>query len=136
MASLEMAKARFAEAGFTRSDRYQEGTRGKGAKWQGSKERAKANFAPAMQEALQKGSYAKGLDSANAADYDSGVQNKGVNNWPVGMQASAEKFGKNVQAFVRLWDEALPTAAGNRRSAANLKRMTENVQRFITASGK
>jgi len=136
MASLEMAKARFSEAGFARADRYQEGTRGKGAKWAGSKERAKVNWAPAMQEALQRKSYDKGLDSADAGDYDRGILDKGVNNWPAGMQASGQKYGEKVQPFVQLWDAELPTAPGNRRSPANIKRMTENVARFISAAGK
>ena len=136
MASLEMAKARFAEAAFSRSDRYAEGTKGKGSKWESSKARAKANFKPAMQEALSNGAYDKGLDSANASTYDQGVRDKGVNNWPVGMQAGADAFGKNVQPFVQLWDAELPTAGGQRRSAQNLKRMSENVARFISAAGK
>lgn len=136
MITLEQAKARFSDAGFTRSDRYQQGTQGKGQKWNASKARAKSNFTPAMQEALQRDSYGKGLDSADANTYDSGVQNKGVNNWPVGMQASADKFAARVGKFVPLWDQSLPTTAGPKRSAANIKRMTENVQRFVTAAGK
>ena len=136
MASLEMAKTRFSDAGFSRSDRYEAGTKGKGSRWNAAKERAKANFVPAMQEALQKNSYNKGLDAADANTYDRGVADKGVNNWPVGMQASADKFAKNVAPFVSLWDASLPTTAGPKRSAANIKRMTENVQRFITAAGK
>ena len=136
MADLNMAKARFSEAGFARSDRYTEGTRGKGAKWAGTKERAKTNWAPAIQEALAKKAYDKGLDKADAGAYDAGIRDKGVNNWPSGMQASGEKFAKGVQPFVQLWDAELPTQAGGRRSAANLKRMTENVTRFVTAAGK
>ena len=134
--TLEQAKARFSEAGFSRSDRYAQGTEGKGSAWNASKARAKANYTPAMQEALQKGSFEKGLDKADASDYDRGVAEKGVNNWPVGMQASADKFWERIQKFVPLWGQALPTAAGPRRSAANIKRMTENVQRFVTAAGK
>ena len=136
MASLEMAKRRFADAGFNRSDRYEEGTRGKGQKWNASKARAKANWAPAIQEAVSKDAFGKGLDKADANDYDRGVQDKGTQNWPVGMQAGADKFGERVQKFVGLWDSDLPTAKGPRRSGANLKRMSENVQRFITAAGK
>lgn len=136
MATLEMAKARFSDAGFSRSDRYEAGTKGKGTKWNASKERAKANWAPAIQEALQKDTYGKGLAAADANTYERGVADKGVNNWPVGMQASADKYGQRVQKFVTLWDSALPTSAGPRRSAANIKRMTENVTRFITAAGK
>ncbi len=136
MASLEMAKARFSEAGFARADRYQEGTRGKGAKWNSTKERAKTNWGPAIQEALSKGAYGKGLDKADASSYDRGIADKGVNNWPSGMQASGDKFAKGVTPFVQLWNQQLPTAAGGRRSAANLKRMTENVTRFVTAAGK
>src|SRR3990167_4363696 len=136
MATLEQAKQRFAEAAFSRVDRYVENTRGKGAKWQGSKERAKANWAPAIQEVLAKKTYDKGLDDASAADYDTGVRDKGGNNWPVGMQAGSDKFGKNVQKFVQLGDADLPTAPGNKRSAANIKRMTENVTRFMSTAGK
>ena len=136
MKLLIMAKARFAEAGFARADRFAEATRGKGAKWAATKERAKTNWAPAMQEALSKKAYDKGLDKADAGSYDAGIRDKGVNNWPSGMQASGEKFGKAVQPFVTLWDADLPTPAGGRRSAANLKRMTENVARFVAAAGK
>src|SRR3972149_5717934 len=102
MASLEMAKARFADAGISRSDRYEQGTKGKGAKWAGTKERAKTNWVPAMQEALAKKTYDKGLDGADASTYDRGVADKGVANWPTGMQASGEKFAKGVQPFVTL----------------------------------
>lgn len=129
--SVQEAVRRLQDAGITRGDRYQMGTAGKGAAWEGSKARAKVNFAPAMQEALSKDAYGKGLDKAGASSYDSGVRNKGVANWGVGMQAGGEKYLKNIQPFVTLWGEALPTTAGPRRSAQNLKRMTENVQRFI-----
>ena len=136
MASLQQAKDRFGDAGFSRVGRYEEGAKGKGAKWEGSKARAALNYAPAMQEALQKKSFDKGLEKATAADFDKGIRDKGVNNWPVGMQAGAEKFANRIAPFVPLWDQALPTASGNRRSAANIKRMTENVERFVKAAGK
>lgn len=132
----QQAKDRFAEAAFSRVARYQEGTAGKGASWQSSKARAKTNYTPAMQEALQKDAYGKGLEKADASDYDAGVRDKGVNNWPVGMQAGSDKFADRIQKFVPLWGQDLPTSSGQRRSAANIKRMTENVQRFIAAAGK
>jgi len=134
--TLQQAQERFGEAGFSRVGRYEEGTKGKGASWNASKARAKTNFAPAMQEALQKDAYGKGLEKADANTYDRGVMDKGVNNWPVGMQASKSKYQKNIAPFVPLWSADLPTAPQQRRSAANLKRMTENVQRFIQAAGK
>ncbi len=134
--SLEQAKQRFSEAGFSRSDRYAQGTEGKGQSWNAAKARAKSNYVPAMQEALQADAYGKGLEKSTAADYDRGVRDKGVNNWPVGMQASADKFGDRIQKFTPLWNQALPTTSGPRRSAANMKRMTENVQRFIATAGK
>ena len=136
MPSLQQAKERFSEAGFSRVARYEQGTEGKGSEWNASKGRAKANFTPAMQEALQKDAYGKGLDKADASDYDRGIRDKGVNNWPVGMQASADKFAERIQKFEPLWNASLPTPAGPRRSAANIKRMTENVTRFIQAAGK
>jgi len=134
--SAQEAGRRLREAGTLRSDRYQMGTEGKGSVWESSKSRAKANFIPAMQEAMAKNSYASGLDRANGSDYDSGVRNKGRANWGVGMQSAEAKYTKNIAPFTSLWSAALPTAGGNRGSAANLKRMTENVERFRKAAGK
>ena len=133
MPTLEQAKERFAEAGLTRTDRYQQGTEGKGSVWNSSKERAKVNYAPAMQEALANKSFDKGLDDVDAGDYDRGIREKGVNNWGVNMQASAEKFAEKIGKFVPLWDRPLTTPRGARRSQANMKRMQENVMRFAEA---
>lgn len=136
MATLEQAASRFGSAGFERASRYQEGTAGKGAAWESSKARAKVNFAPAMQEALQKDAFGKGLDKAKGSDYDRGVQDKGVTNWGTGMQAGSQKYRERIQPFTNLWGAALPTAKGPRRSPNNLKRMQENVQRFVQTAGK
>lgn len=130
------AKRRFEDAGFSRSDRYQMGTEGKGSAWASSKARAKTNYGPAMQEVVSKDLYGKGLDKADAGDYDRGIRDKGVQNWGTGMQAGGEKYGQRIQPFVGLWDSSLPTPKGPRRSSANIKRMTENVQRFISTAGK
>ena len=119
-----------------RSDRYAMGTEGKGSAWESAKARAKTNFVPAMQDALAKKLYESGIDKASASDYDSGVRNKGRANWSVGMQSAEAKYVKNIQTFVPLWSAALPTAGGNRGSAANIKRMTENAERFRKAAGK
>lgn len=134
--SAQEAARRLREAGTLRSDRYQMGTEGKGSKWEGAKARAKTNFVPAMQEALSKNSYGAGLDRASGSDYDNGVRNKGRANWSVGMQSAEAKYQKNVAPFVSLWSANLPTPGGARGSAANIKRMTENVERFRKAAGK
>lgn len=130
---LNTAVEGFRDAGISRSDNYRKGTAGKGGAWNSAKSRAKSNFAPAMQEVLSKKTYESGLDRANASDYDAGVQNKGIANWGVGMQASGDKYAKGVQPFVPLWSQSLTTSRGPKRSANNIKRMTENVQRFIDA---
>lgn len=134
--SISEARQRFEDAGFQRADRYEQGTEGKGSAWAAAKGRAKTNFAPAMQEVLSKDLFGKGLDKADAGDYDRGVRDKGIQNWGTGMQTGGSKWENRVQKFVTLWDQALGTAPGPKRSAANMKRMTENVQRFVTASGK
>jgi hypothetical protein len=131
--SAQEAARRLREAGTMRSDRYAMGTEGKGSKWESSKGRAKSNFQPAMQAALSSGAYDKGLDRASASDYDSGVRNKGRANWSVGMQSAEAKYTKNISPFVSLWSAPLPTAGGPRGSAQNIKRMTENVERFRKA---
>ena len=110
------------------------GTAGKGTVWEASKNRAKANFSPAMSIALSEDRYGKGLDGASSSDYDQGVRGKGKTNWSTGMQAAEPKYIKKIQKFVPLWSTALPTSGGGRRSPANLQRMSENVQRFIDAA--
>ncbi len=134
--SVEEARRRFEDAGFQRADRFEEGTKGKGSAWASAKTRAKSNFAPAMAEALSKDLYGKGLEKATGEDYDRGISSKGIANWGTGMQAGGTKWGSRIGKFSALWSQGLPTAAGPRRSANNLKRMTENVQRFVSASGK
>jgi hypothetical protein len=134
--SVQEARQRFEDAGFQRADRYEVGTEGKGSAWAASKSRAKTNFAPAMAEVLSKDLYAKGLDKADAGDYDRGIKDKGVANWGTGMQAGGSKWEDRIGKFANLWDQDLSTAPGPKRSANNLKRMTENVQRFISAAGK
>ena len=134
--SVQEARERFANSGFERADRYETGVEGKGSAWNAAKSRAKANYQPAMQEALSKDLYGKGLDTADASDYDEGVRNKGIANWGTGMQAGANKWGERIQKFANLWGQALPTPPGPKRSQANLKRMTENVMRFQQAAGK
>lgn len=134
--SIQEARTRFESAGITAAERYERGTTGKGAAWAGAKERAKTNYQPAMQEALSKGLYGKGLDAADANDFENGVRNKGVANWGTGLQAGGNKWEKRVAKFGALWGQALPTAQGPKRSANNIKRMTENVTRFVQAAGK
>lgn len=89
-----------------------------------------------MAEVLSKDLYSKGLEKATGEDYDRGISTKGIPNWGTGMQAGGLKWANRIGKFSSLWGAALPTAAGPRRSAANLKRMTENVQRFVAAAGK
>ena len=134
--SISEAKQRFEDAGFTRADRYEKGTEGKGSEWEASKSRAKTNYKPAMAEALANDAYEKGLDRADAGDYDRGIRNKGIPNWGTGMQSGGDKWAERVAPFESLWDASLPTSAGPKRSSANIKRMNENVQRFIDRSGK
>lgn len=134
--NAQEAARRLREAGTMRSDRYAMGTEGKGGAWESSKSRAKTNWGPGMQAAIAAKSYDAGLDKASGSDYDAGVRNKGRANWSVGMQAAESKYVKKIQPFTNLWGAALPTAKGNRGSAANMKRMTENAERFRKAAGK
>lgn len=134
--SISEARKRFEDSGFSRANRYEEGAKNKGGAWKASGARAKENYKPAMAEALAKGLYDKGMDAADAGSYDQGVLNKGVPNWGTGMSAGGASFEKNTGKFATIWGQSLPTPGGPRRSAANLKRMTENVTRFITAAGK
>ena len=107
------------------------GASGKGSKWLTRTSAAGANFQEGIQRALAAKSFDKGVAAAGASSYDEGVRNKGTLNWGTGMQAGGSKYEKKVQKFASLWSQELATARGSRRSPANLKRMQENVDRFI-----
>lgn len=136
MPSIQSAQADFEQAGLSRSQRYAEGTSGKGGKWQSGAAAGEGNYKTGVTAALASGAYGKGVGKAGASAYDSGVRLKGVNNWPTGMQQGGSNWAKGVQPFQSLWVAALSTARGAKRSPNNLKRMSENVERFTKAGGK
>ncbi len=131
--SVQEAASRLSSAGFNFADRYQSGVEGKGGEWQRGAAAAEGNYQAGIQKALAEKSFGKGVSRAGATRYDDGVRTKGVNNWPTGMQLAEDRYIEGVTPFQGLWDAALPTPRGPKGSPANLKRMTENVQRFQAA---
>ena len=128
--TVQEAASRLANAGLQFSDRYQKGTQGKGQKWASGAGASEANYNQGVQEAIAAKRFISGIQSAGASSYDTGVMNKGVNNWGSGLQVSADKYARKTQKFAALWNAPLSTPRGARRSPNNLKRMTENVARF------
>ena len=133
--SLQEAAARLAESGIRLSDRYQRGASGKGSKWASATGASEQNYNDGIQKAIAAKSFSKGISEAGAGAYDQGVSQKGVLNWPTGMQFADAKYQKKTGKFAALWNQPLSTPRGSRRSAANLKRMQENVDRFAKAKG-
>ena len=131
--SVQEAAERLEEAGIRLSDRYARGASGKGSKWLAGAGRAGQNYQEGISRALAEKSFEKGVQEAGATAYDQGVQLKGVNNWGSGMQTSGDKYVRKTQKFAALWNQPLSTPRGARRSAANAKRMQENVTRFQNA---
>lgn len=133
--SLEEAARRLESAGTNFADRYETGTRGKGGAWLERAAASTPNYEAGVKRAITEKKFEKGIREAGAEAYESGVRAKGVMNWPTGMSVAGDKYKRKVAKFARLWGEALPTPRGARRSPANLKRMQENVERFIRAAG-
>ena len=133
--SLQEASKRLTEAGFAFSQRYQRGTQGKGGKWVSGASAAEKNFEDGMNRALRDKSWKKGINSAGAGAYDTGVQTKGVANWPTGMSLAGPKYERKTGKFASLWTQPLSTPRGARNSPQNRKRMEENVARFERAKG-
>ena len=131
--SPQEAAKRLASAGFNFADRYQKGVANKGADWQRGAAAAAPNYAAGVQKALADNRFAKGVQAASASNYDEGVRNKGVNNWPTGMQLAENRYTEGVAPFTSLWNTALGTPRGPKGSPANLQRMTQNVERFKAA---
>jgi hypothetical protein len=134
--SIAEAAQRLVEAGLAMAGRYERGTTGVGGKWFSAASKAEDNFKVGMSAALARGAFGKGIQEAGASSYDEGVRSKGVMNWPTGMQAAGPKYQRKIQKFSGLWGAALPTPRGARGSANNLKRMSENVDRFMKTAGK
>ena len=116
-------------------ERYRRGASGKGGKWQTGAGAAEQNFQEGIQRALATKAFSKGVSEAGASAYDQGVANKGVNNWGTGLQVSGDKYARKTGKYAALWNQPLATPRGAKRSASNLKRMTDNVARFIAAKG-
>ena len=129
------AASRLEQAGFANQDRYQKGVSGKGSLWSSRTSASEANWQAGVQEAIAKKKFARGVTEAGPSGYDQGVTQKGVANWPTGMQQAGTKYQKKVAKFQPLWDQALPTPKGNRRSPQNLKRIQDNIDRFVRAAG-
>ncbi len=128
--TVQEAQARHSDAGVRLGDRYRLGATGKGARWASGAGAAQQNYEQGVQASIAKKKFSAGVQAAGASAYDTGVQNKGVQNWGTGMQVSGDKYVKKVGRFASLWNQPLTTARGPRGSAANLKRMQENVERF------
>ena len=134
--NLQSAQQDFENAGLSRTQRYKDGTSGKGSKWASGAAAGENNFKAGVIAAANAGAYGKGVSRAGGSAYDNGVSTKGVNNWPTGMQQGGNKWAKNVQPFTSLWSAPLSTPRGPKRSAANMARMTDNANRFATAKNK
>lgn len=133
--TAQEAAARLESAGFANAARYTKGVQGKGGAWFSGASKAGANYQQGVQAAIAADKFGKGVRDAGAAAYDSGVQQKGSQNWPTGMQQAGDKYQRKIAKFVPLWDQALPTPGGAKRSPANVKRMQENMDRFVRTSG-
>ena len=128
------AAKRLAEAGLSFQDRYTSGATGKGGKWVSAASAAEANYKEGVASAISKSAFSKGVSAAGASAYDTGIRDN-ADRWGDGMGKAESAFLKGVAPFTNLWGSALSTARGAKRSAANLRRMTENVERFVKAKG-
>ncbi len=128
--SIQEAAQRLENAGFNFADRYQKGTQGKGGDWFEGASNAQPNWEAGVSRAAAEDRFSKGVRAAGANAYDEGIRIKGVANWPTGMGTAGTKYIRKTQPYQLLWDAALPTPRGAKRSPANVKRMQENVERF------
>lgn len=133
--SASEAASRLSAAGFNNQDRYQKGTSGKGTLWASRTGAAEANYNAGVQEAISKKKFAKGVQETGSAGYDTGVSTKGVANWPTGMQLAGDKYQRKIAKFQPLWDQTLPTPRAQRRSPQNMKRIQDNIDRFVRVAG-
>jgi hypothetical protein len=133
--SAAEAAARLTASGINNQDRYTKGTSGKGSAWAGATGRAEANYNSGVQAAIAAKRFSRGVTEAGPSAYDTGVQQKGSVNWPTGMQQAGDKYQRKVAKFQALWDQALPTPKGGRRSPNSMKRIQENIDRMVRVAG-
>ena|SRR3990167_8951333 len=133
--SASEAAARLEQSGFNSQDRYQKGVSGKGSLWASRTSASEASWQSGVQQAIAAKRFTKGISEAGASGYDQGVSSKGVQNWPTGMQQAGTKYQKKIAKFTPLWDQTLPTPKGGKRSPNSMKRIQENMDRFVRAAG-
>lgn len=133
--SASEAASRLEQSGFNNQDRYSKGVSGKGSLWASRTSASETSWQAGVQDAIAKKKFSKGVSDSGPSGYEQAVTSKGVQNWPTGMQQAGSKYQKKIAKFQPLWDQSLPTPRSNKRSPQNLKRIQDNIDRFVRASG-
>lgn len=130
------ASQALADAGTNKLARYTAHIQGKGNTWLTRFTASSDAIKAGLQRVIAGNLAIEGARKAGPGRYDRAATDKAPNAWQLGMADAGTTWLAKISRFLPLWTQALATAPGGRRSAANRRRIEENMKRFEDAAGK
>jgi hypothetical protein len=79
---------------------YRIGTQRPRRSWQRSTLESAPRWGQAMTEAIGRGAFAAGVQASSDAEWQKGIQTKGVSRWAPGIAAAQDKYARNFQPYL------------------------------------
>ena len=89
---VEQIASKWMEVTPGRAGEYKKGVSSPRRSWAQATSDAAANYESGVQEAISRGAFAKGVDSAGDSAWRDGAINKGVSRWPQGVRLGKGKY--------------------------------------------
>lgn len=122
MKSASQSSEKFVTRAGAAQGEYVEGASASGSRWKQGAKAAVANHKAAVQEALTRDAYSKGIDATSDATYVEGVREKGSQRYAAGVSASRSKYEQKSAKFDSARAAAVAKPRGPRGSAQNYER--------------
>jgi hypothetical protein len=111
--------------------RLERGIRNPKRQWRTNTIAAEANYNAGVQAAIATKRFSRGVAKVSQSDYQEITARKAVERWPGGVAVAVEKYKTGFSPYATALANQTLSPRGPRRSAANRKRMDENVVTMI-----
>jgi hypothetical protein len=101
VADAAMAAKKFAQRGAAASQDYAAGVTGSGASWQSNTAGAADTYAAAVQEAIGRGAFARGVQAAGGSKYEERARTVGAQRFGPGVTAAAPEWERQTAPYLQ-----------------------------------
>jgi hypothetical protein len=102
---------------------YRLGTQRPRRSWQQATVAAANRWTQAITEAAGRGAFAAGVQASSDAEWQKGIQQKGVSRWAPGIAASQDKYARNFQPYLETLRSLQLPERGPAGDPANIQRV-------------